>query len=264
MGRPGAGVGRTGSCGVGHFGGQHGLADHRCRPAVEQRGPAMGGHRVPADVRRRVAARRSDRGPAVPATGPDHRPRGLHHRVPGERVRLHRRSAGRRPRRAGFGCRADDTGGVGDHHDDLRGCATGQGPRDVGSRRRPGHRRGRAGRRCDHHLRRLADDLLGERPDRRRRDRRRTGAAGKERPGPARARPTGPARRPRRCHRPGCARVRHPERGQRRLDIPENTCASCPSRGCCWSRSGSSSGGWRIRWCRRTPGGSRPWSPGRV
>ena len=35
-------------------------------------------------------------------------------------------------------------------------------------------------------------------------------------------------------------------------------------QGCCLLRSGSSSAGWRIRWCRRTPGGSRPWFPGRV
>ena len=46
------------------------------------------------------------------------------------------------------------------------------------------------------------------------------GKNGPARPGLGSA---GPARRDRRCHRPGCARVRHPERGQRRLDIPENT-----------------------------------------
>ena len=31
---------------------------------------------------------------------------------------------------------------------------------------------------------------------------------------------------------------------------------------CCWPPSGSSSGGCGSRWCRRTPGASRPWSPG--
>ena len=43
--------------------------------------------------------------------------------------------------------------------------------------------------------------------------------------GPARAglAPPGPAGRHRRRHRPGRAGVRHPERGQRRLDITENT-----------------------------------------
>ena len=40
----------------------------------------------------------------------------------------------RRPRRAGTGCCADDTGGVGDHHDHLRGRATSKGPPRCGAR----------------------------------------------------------------------------------------------------------------------------------
>ncbi len=87
------------------------------------------------------------------------------------------------------------------------------------------------------------------------------GRNGPARPGLA---PTGPARArsppspawPRSC---SASRARPATAGHHRKHL-----ASCPSRHCCWLPSGSSSGGWRIRWCRRTPGGSRPWSPGRA
>ena len=88
----------------------------------------------------------------------------------------------------------------------------------------------------------------------------RAAATGTARPGPGLG-PAGSAGRDHRRHRSGCAGVRHPERGQRRLDVTENAWRTGRLRLRCWSPSGSSSGGCGNRWCRRTPGGSRPWSP---
>jgi len=88
---PCPGIGRPGVGGVGLLCRQHGAADHRRGPGAQQRGSAVARHRVPAHVRRRTAARRADRGPALRATRSADRPDGVHHRVAGQRVRVHRR-----------------------------------------------------------------------------------------------------------------------------------------------------------------------------
>ena len=91
LGNPRPGIGRPGVGGVGLLCRQPGAADHRRGPGAQQRGSAVARHRVPAHVRRRTAARRADRGPALRATRSADRPDGLHHRVAGQRVRVHRR-----------------------------------------------------------------------------------------------------------------------------------------------------------------------------
>jgi len=99
-------------------------------------------------------------------TGAGDRPVHVHQRLVGQRFRVDRGCPDRRPGRAGCGCGADDSGGVGDHHDDVLGCPAGEGPGAVGCGRRHGHRGRGSGRWRDHHLGGMAGDLLGQRADR--------------------------------------------------------------------------------------------------
>ena len=131
-----------------------------------ERRPAVDGHRLSADVRRRPPSWRPDRRPAAPPQDLHDRHAGLHLGVAVQRLRLQRRRAHRGPWHARGGRGPHDAGGPLDHHDDLRGRAASQGSGALGRHRWPRHRRGRPGRRDADHLGRMAGHLLGQRPDR--------------------------------------------------------------------------------------------------
>ena len=152
-----------------HLRGQHRPPDHRTLPAPRRQQPAVARHGVRDDVRRRPPARRTHLRPAVTTRRLPDRPRPLHRRLPGQRVRRQRCAADRRPCRPGPQRRPADPLSTLPDHDHLRRVAAQGRTRPVGSGRQPRRRRRRPRRRSHHHLDQLAVHLLDQRPRRSRR-----------------------------------------------------------------------------------------------
>ena len=102
-----------------HLRREHRAADHRRVAAPGQQRPAVAGHRLPAAVRRRSAARRPHRRPAPATPGVPDRHDHLHRRLPGQRLREQRHRAHRRPRHPGPRCRPHDPSRAVARHDHV-------------------------------------------------------------------------------------------------------------------------------------------------
>jgi len=121
-------------CGAGYLAGQHRIARYSCRSGLHRCGVAVGGHRVPGDLRRIHAARRQDRRPvgqAQDCAGRTRRLRGCEYR-----------------RRVCSGCGGSGCGtrGTGRRRSPARSCIAGAGHRHRRPRR-PQARHGVVGRR---------------------------------------------------------------------------------------------------------------------
>ena len=245
----------------GHLGREHRAAGHRRVAAPGQQRPAVAGHRLPAALRRRSAARRPHRRPGTATPGVPDRHDHLHRRVPVQRLREQRRRAHRRPRHPGPRRRPHDASRsvVGDDHV-LRRSAHPR-PSPVGCGRQPRYRRRRPVRWRAHHLVRLAAHLLGQRPHRRRRPRRRAQGPPQGRHHPCGPAPssTFPVRSPSSAaSAPSCTASPPPPRTAGCRPAPWSRSPPPPS---CSPRSSASSVAQPARWSRRTPGRLPPWCP---
>ena len=152
-------------CGDGHFARQHRVARHARRSRIHRRGFAVGGHRVPVDLRRVHAPRREDRrsvGASKLGSRRVVRLRGGEHRR-----RMCRERRGSRRRAGGAGCRGSAVGsgvvGAGGYDRRPGSPRTGDGP--VGRCRCGGRCAGRGAQWGAHAVVVVASGSPRQRPD---------------------------------------------------------------------------------------------------
>ncbi len=156
-----------------HLGRQHRPALHRPGTAPPGQPAGLAGHRLPDDVRRLPAPRRSHRRPPLPPPRVPDRAEPVHPRLPGQRVRREQQPAHRCPRRPGTQRRTAHPLGALADHDHLRRSPAQDRTCHVGCRGQPRRRSRSPPRRSPDHLGKLASHLLDQRADRYR------GAAGR-------------------------------------------------------------------------------------